>query len=326
MDTALVILQTSWFFVIGFFFIGYTLLDGFDLGIGALFPLLARDNGERKKLFSLIGPVWDGNEVWLVAGGASLFAAFPVAYACVFSGFYLAFMLLLVALIFRAVSIEFWEYDEPRRPFWAAAFTVSSALAPVLFGVALGNIILGIPLDASMNYAGSFGMLFRPFPLAIGLIALAVILLQGSAYALKRSDGDMAVRARAVMNGVWIAVVITFPVAAIAALYYLPNAWTNIPAWLGAVSVIAALVGMRFVAGQKVPFYLSSAVIISLWIIAASVHFPNLVQSSTTPITIYNASSGKLTLTVMSVIAAVGIPLVLVYTVVVYRIFKHKRP
>lgn len=142
MDT-LHILQTIWYFVIAILLVGYSLLDGFDLGIAALFPFLAKNDDERRSLIDLIWPFWDGNEVWLVTGGAALFAAFPYAYSTVFSGFYLALMLVLYSLIFRAVSIEFWHYDEARRRFWGFAFVIGSSIPALLYGVALGNVVGG---------------------------------------------------------------------------------------------------------------------------------------------------------------------------------------
>src|SRR5579864_6656713 len=158
-------LNTIWFILVGILFTGYALLDGFDLGIGAL-HLFAKKDEERRLLLNAIGPVWDGNEVWLVTGGGALFAAFPNVYATVFSGFYLAFMLLLVALIFRAVAIEFRSKQPMKwwRTIWDVSFSVSSIVSSFLVGVAMGNIAWGIPLSADHEYAGTFLGLLKPFP------------------------------------------------------------------------------------------------------------------------------------------------------------------
>ena len=159
--------QELWFVLILILFIGYSLLDGFDLGIGVLLPFICKTKEEKDILINSIGPVWDGNEVWLITGGGALFAAFPHAYATAFSGFYLAMMLVLFALIFRAVSMEFRVNDEDRSLIWEKAFIVGSGLAALLFGVALGNVVYGVPLDNKMEFTGSFFTLLRPVPLGL---------------------------------------------------------------------------------------------------------------------------------------------------------------
>src|ERR1035441_1256916 len=162
-------LNTIWFILVGVLFTGYAMLDGFDLGIGAL-HLFTKDDAERRTLLNAIGPVWDGNEVWLVTGGGALFAAFPNVYATVFSGFYLAMILLLVALIFRAVAIEFRSKQPMRwwRQMWDIGFSAGSLLSSLLIGVAMGNIAWGIPLDERGEFAGTFRGLLGPYPLLLG--------------------------------------------------------------------------------------------------------------------------------------------------------------
>src|SRR5271157_5440493 len=203
MDT-LQILQTIWFFLIGFLFVGYSVLDGFDLGIGALLPIMAKNKKEEATIISTIGPVWDGNEVWIITAGGALFAAFPDVYATVFSGFYLALMLVLFALIFRAVSLEFWSMDTGRRTLWKWSFSIGSLLPALLFGVALGNVIIGIPLNDKMEYAGGFFTLLRPFPLAVGLLGFSAILLQGSSYAVLKTGGIVQNRFKQASKKIWI--------------------------------------------------------------------------------------------------------------------------
>ena len=189
-------LQVVWFFLIGVLLAGYSILDGFDLGIGALFPFLAKDREERDALAGAVGPVWDGNEVWLLTGGGALFAAFPPAYATVFSGFYLALMLVLFSLIFRAVSLEFRAHASGPGRFWDQAFFIGSALPSVLYGVALGNVIQGVPLDGAGDFSGDLFTLLRPFPLVLGVFGLVAILLHGSAYAALKTEGELQARAR----------------------------------------------------------------------------------------------------------------------------------
>ena len=186
--------QELWFVLILILFIGYSLLDGFDLGIGALLPFIGRKKEEKDILINSIGPVWDGNEVWLITGGGALFAAFPRAYATAFSGFYPAMMLVLCALIFRAVSIEFRAHDEARAGIWEKAFFAGSALAALLLGVALGNVVYGVPLDDGMEFTGNFFTLLRPVPLLFGITGFAAVCLQGASYALMKTEGELRER------------------------------------------------------------------------------------------------------------------------------------
>jgi cytochrome d oxidase, subunit II (cydB) len=330
MDT-LYTLQVIWYFIIGILFIGYSLLDGFDLGIAALSPFLAKDDTDRKTLFGIIWPFWDGNEVWLVTGGAALFAAFPYAYATVFSGFYLALMLVLFALIFRAVSIEFWHYDEKRRSLWNTAFVVGSVIPALLFGVALGNVIVGIPLNGATDFTGNFFTLLRPYPLIIGLLGLAAVLMQGSTYAALKSDGALRDRARIAAKMVWYIYVIIFTIAVIATIAFIPAATERFVFWILVLLVTLSLafnwINITKIKKDLFSFILSSLSFIGLWGIAGAIHFPNLVQANNDPalsLTLSNASSSELTLKVMLGIAAIGMPVVVLYTAFVYRVLRRK--
>jgi len=174
-------LQVAWYFLIGLFLLVYAILDGFDLGVGFWY-LFAKKEDHRRLLLNAIGPVWDGNEVWLLTGGAAIFAAFPQIYATVFSGFYLALMLVIFGLIFRAVSIEFRDKGESPgwRNFWGAAFGIGSILAALLFGVAVGNILRGLPLDEHGNFTGTFFTLLNPYALLIGLLGFVMFATHGA--------------------------------------------------------------------------------------------------------------------------------------------------
>lgn len=324
------LLQIIWFFLIGVLFIGYSVLDGFDLGIGTMLPYLAREKKDVITLFSAIGPVWDGNEVWLLTGGGALFAAFPHVYASVFSGFYLALMLVLFSLIFRAVSLEFWSLDESRRTLWKWAFTVGSALPSILFGVALGNVILGIPLDDKMEFTGNFFTLLRPFPLATGILGLAAILLQGCSYGAMKTSGVVHERFVSAGKKIMPAYAALLAIAGILALTMVPGAMGSIPAWICAAATFAALVLYRLRIDDSnglIPFILTSLSFLGLWGIAGSLQFPNLVRASTgtgPDLSIYNTSSSQLTLTVMLIIALIGMPVVIGYTIYAYRVFRGK--
>ncbi len=330
MDT-LTFLQITWFILIGVLLAGYAVLDGFDLGIGALLPFLTgSDEKKTAVLFKSIGPVWDGNEVWLITGGGALFAAFPHAYATVFSGFYLALMLVLVGLILRAVSNEFFTLETENKGIWAKTFFIGSLIPSILFGVALGNVILGVPLDSRMEFTGSFFTLLRPFPLAIGLLGLAAILMQGITYTILKTDGEINETAYGLSGKIYYGYAALFVAALLLSYVFIPDRMNIIPAWIATAVFAVSMAALKYFLAAKdemKAFIFSSLAFISLWGIAGSVQFPVLVNSiegSSLNITIYNASSGKLTLSVMLGIALVGMPLVIAYTAYVYRVFKGK--
>ncbi len=325
------ILQIIWFFLIGILFMGYSVLDGFDLGIGTAFPFLAKgDEGRQRALIRSIGPVWDGNEVWLLTAGGALFAAFPHAYATVFSGFYLALMLVLLGLILRAVSVEFFSLDKDNRKLWSATFFFGSALPSLLFGVALGNIVMGVPLDSAMEYRGTFFTLLRPFPLACGLLGLAAIITQGLTYAAIKTEGDL--HEDSVKGALKVVPLygLLFVVATALAFFSVEGSLGNMLAWIFAMVFLVNL-GLTFFALKKGmelrAFTFSSLSFLSLWGIVAATQFPMFIKSSTegiANITAYNASSSELTLSVMLGIAILGVPPVLGYTIYVYRVYRGK--
>ncbi len=324
------LLQNIWFILIGVLFIGYSILDGFDLGIGSLFPFLVKKAGEKEILYKTIGPFWDGNEVWLLTAGGALFAAFPHTYATVFSGFYLALMLVLFSLIFRAVSLEFRAHDLKRQKFWDGAFFISSFLPSLLYGVALGNVILGVPLRADMDYAGNFFTLLRPFPLLIGLLGLVAILLQGATYAAMKTEGDIQTRARNIAKKLWIKYAILLVISLGISIAIIPEAAQKWLSWVFTAVVVVCLLLMKSALYKHKDgraFLFSSLAFGGLWGIAGTVHFPNLVKASNDPtmsLTIHNSSSSELTLKVMLIIAVIGMPIVIGYTIYLFKVFKGK--
>jgi cytochrome bd ubiquinol oxidase subunit II len=322
--------QILWFVLIFILLLGYALLDGFDLGIAVLLPFLGVGKEEKDTLIASIGPVWDGNEVWLITGGGALFAAFPHAYATAFSGFYLAMMLVLLALIFRAVSMEFRANDPVRAGWWEKALAGGSALAALLFGVALGNVIYGVPLDGRMEYTGNFFTLLRPVPLLFGITGLAAVLLQGASWAVLKTEGELRNRSfQAVRILMWVnaaAAIIYFIVLAVT----FPRLSGNALFYAAIVLTFAGLAGLFFSSGRKndaAPFWESSFSFIGLFLAAGAAQFPNLITASNDPafsLTIYNSSTGLYTLQVMAVIGLIGMPIVIGYTIFVYRLFKGK--
>jgi cytochrome d ubiquinol oxidase subunit II len=328
-------LQTTWFFLISVLLIGYAILDGFDLGVGIL-SLFAHDDHERRIYINAIGPVWDGNEVWLLTAGGALFAAFPVVYATVFSGFYLALMLLLVALIFRAVSIEFRGKIDAAgwRTLWDWSFGLGSLLPALLLGVAFGNILRGVPLDAVGNFTGSFLGLMNPYALLVGLVTVVLFTMHGALYLTTKTDGALRDRLVRWVSGTWVALVVLHLLATGATIVVSPWLFFGLLRapmfWILFILLLGAILTLP-VALKKGAFFraflLSSVIVLAVVGLSAVSLFPRLVPSLTDlthSLTIYNASSSQATLTVMLVIALAGMPLVLAYTFFIYRAFKGK--
>jgi cytochrome d ubiquinol oxidase subunit II len=326
-------LGVLWFALVGVLLAGYALFDGFDLGLGTLYPFIAKTDDDKEIVRSSIGPVWDGNEVWLLAGGGAIFAAFPNVYAAVFSGFYLALMLVLFALIFRAVSFEFYAHDPSWRKVWDWAFFLGSALPALLFGVAAGNIVRGVPLDKMGEFTGNFFTLLNPYSLVLGVLGLVMFMWQGAAWLALKSENalyDRAVKARSLMAWVFVALVV---VATAATFLLVPRAASQVMAspagWLFLVLLLASIVWGRLGANGKAhtAWYAASlapVALIGLWAVAI---FPRLVPAindDALSLTIANSASSELTLTVMTIIAAIGVPLVLFYFYLIYRIFAGK--
>lgn len=328
-------LNTIWFILIGVLLTGYAILDGFDLGVGAL-HLLVKDDLERRIMINSIGPVWDGNEVWLVTGGGALFAAFPHVYATVFSGFYTAFILLLFALIFRAIAIEFRSKRPSKtwRKSWDISFSVSSILIAFLMGVALGNIITGIPLDADKEFAGSFWSLINPYTVLVGVTTVALFMMHGSIYVVMKTEGELQKKIRGWINNTIIFFVICYVTTTMYTLIYYPHMVEHFKStpilFLVAVLNMLAIANIprQIYHGREFRAFLSScASIVALLTLFAIGLFPNIVLSNPNPdysLNIYNAASSQKTLNIMLIVAIIGIPFVLAYTISIYWIFRGK--
>ena len=241
-------LGVLWFALVGVLLAGYALFDGFDLGLGTLYPFLAKNDDEKEVMRSSIGPVWDGNEVWLLTGGGAIFAAFPNVYATVFSGFYLALMLVLFALIFRAVSFEFYAHDPAWRKVWDWSFFLGSALPALLFGVAAGNIVRGVPLDKMGEFTGNFFTLLNPYALVLGVLGLGHVHVAGRGVARASSPRttlyDRAVKTRSLMAWVFVVLVL---VATVATFLLVPRAASQVMASpIGWVFMALLLVSMAW--------------------------------------------------------------------------------
>ena len=328
-------LNTTWFILVGVLFTGYAMLDGFDLGIGAL-HLFTKKDEERRILLNAIGPVWDGNEVWLVTGGGALFAAFPDVYATAFSGFYLALVLLLVALIFRAVAIEF-RSKRPEawwRQMWDVSFSLGSILSALLIDTALGNLAWGVPIDAKGEFAGSFIGLLTPYPLLIGVTTVALFMMHGAIYAVMKTEGELHDKLRRWAVNSIIFFVICAATTTMATLLYDNHIAERVHEnpWLFSI-VLANMLAIaniprEFHRGNDGMAFLSSCgAIITLMALFAIDSYPNLIYSQPIPansLNIYNSASSPGTLKTMLVIAGIGVPVVIAYTICIYWIFRGK--
>lgn len=325
-------LQVIWFILIAVLLAGYVVLDGFDLGVG--FWFLAGREDDRKAMLSAIAPVWDGNEVWLLTGGGALFAAFPHVYATVFSGFYLAMMMLVFALIFRGVALEFrGKVASVRwRGFWDMAFAMGSTVTAVLLGVAMGNILRGIPLDAEKDFTGTFLGLLNPYSLLIGVAALGVIAAHGALYLAIKTAGETRRRAaRWAGKAVLVEAVLVWAAAVATAVFqrHLLRNYRAVPALWALPVAAAGVLGLLVLACRRgraaAAFLLSSALIVMLWVLAGVGLFPDLVPAANNPalsLTIVNASSSARTLTIMLVMALAGMPVVIGYQAWLYWTFR----
>jgi cytochrome d ubiquinol oxidase subunit II len=326
-------LQIVWFALVAVLFIGFFFLEGFDYGVGILMPLLGKTDRERRSLINTIGPFWDANEVWLITAGGAIFAAFPHWYATLFSGFYLALFVLLIALIARAVAFEFRSKDEhPRwRKTWDWLLFAGSSVPALLWGVAMGNLMRGVSIDADMHYTGTFFDLLNWYALLTGLATLAVFALHGAVYLSLRTTAELERRAHHWAERLWIPAIL-LTVAVTVAAYFETDLVERLGVNPGIVPLSggAALLLVRYFLSRKQngwAFAMTGLNIIFSVITIFVVLYPRVMISTLNPewsLTIYNASSSQYTLRIMSVIALICVPIVLAYQVWSYRTFWHR--
>jgi cytochrome d ubiquinol oxidase subunit II len=321
-------LHTIWFLIVAFFWTGFFVLEGFDFGVGMLHSVVGRTEAERAAAIESIGPFWDGNEVWLVVAGAGTFAAFPLWYATMFSSLYLALLLILAALIVRGVSFEFrGKVTDPRwRNMWRWATIVGSALVPLLVGVGLGDLLHGLPIDSKHNFTGNFFDLLTPYGLWTGVTLLAVSLLHGATFLALKTSGIVRERSRAAARALsWpaIAAVLGFVIWTRAVVG--PHA--SLP--LEALMMIAVL-GAAYLARARAEGWAFAATAVTMATILVSLFaslYPNVMISSTNPaydLTVSNSSSAHYALTVMTVVALLFTPIVLLYQGWSYHVFRAR--
>lgn len=328
-------LATWWFLVIGGIFSGYAILDGFDLGAGALHLFFNKEESRRKAL-NAIGPVWDGNEVWLVIGGGALFAGFPLVYATIFSAFYEPFMVFLVMLIFRAISIEF-RSKEPMlwwRKMWDICYSVSSIILALSLGLILGNIIQGLALDQNYTYKGTLSDFFNPYAILIAFTTLALFMMHGAIYLVMKTENRLYAKLTILVKNTTIFFVLMFALTSVATLLYVPHMaerYQDVP-YMFAFPILAILAVAnitRQISRRKYRYaFMSSAFVTAMLMVLVAVGlFPNIILSSIDPtysITVHNGSSTDKSLKIILLFALIGVPIVATYTTFVFWTFRGK--
>ena len=325
-------LQTLWFVLIGVLWVGYFILEGFDFGVGILLRAVGRNRAEKRAIIHTIGPVWDGNEVWLIVAGGATFAAFPGWYASLFSGFYLALFLILIALIIRGVSFEFWGKDDSRRwrATWEWATVAGSFLAALLWGVGWANIVHGVPMNAKHNVTATLFDLLHPYALLGGLVTLALFTTHGAIFLTLRTKGELVTRARAIASRLAPATVVLMAGFLIWTAAEHHGGGVDVSAQVVAVLALACAAGAAAaVRGERdgMAFGLSAAAIALLFVSLFAELFPNALPSTTNhayDLTLVASSSTHYTLTVMTVVAVIFVPVVLAYQAWTYWVFRHR--
>jgi cytochrome d ubiquinol oxidase subunit II len=329
-------LSEIWFVLFVAIVAGYLILDGFDMGVGIVLLPFARNDHERRILLNSIGPIWDGNEVWLVLAGGVLFAVFPLAYASLFSGLYLAFMLVLFVMILRTVAMEFRSKEaSPRwRSLWDAVFSLASAGLALLLGVAFGNVLSGLPVDGDGNISTSLISLLSPFALLVGITTVAMFAMHGALYLVMKTRGDLNARIRGWVPRLMLVFFVLNTIVVLAMVLnhqqitsrYVEQVW---PVIFPAGALAAILLAWRFVReGREFLAFVASGATIALLVVSGAIGlFPNLIVSTldaANNLTVYNAASQDNTLLVCLVVALIGMPFVLLYTGGVYWFFRGK--
>lgn len=327
---------TWWFLVVGALFSGYAILDGFDFGAGA-WHLFLKKEISRKIALNAIGPVWDGNEVWLVIGGGALFAGFPIMYATLFSSLYIPFMLFLFFLILRAISIEFRGKEEMKwwKNLWDISYSISSIMLAFLLGIVLGNVLLGIKLGENYLYLGSgFLEFLNPFAILLGFSSLSLFMMHGAIYLLLKTEGRLFAKLTILLKKGMIFFMVSFGITSLYTLLFIPHlsdAFKSNPIlFIVPLFVFLSIANVPRLASKRkysLAFLFSSLTIASLLVLVAIELYPNLLLSTVDPrfnLNIYNSASSTKSLKIMLIIASIGAPLIMTYTLFVYKTFKGK--
>lgn len=326
-------LNTVWFSLIAVLFIGFFFLEGFDYGVGILLPFMSKEDKKRRVIINTIGTFWDGNEVWLLTAGGAMFAAFPNWYATMFSGFYIALVLMLLALIVRGVSFEFRSKDKNPawRSLWDWAIFFGSFIPALLWGVAIANLIRGVPIDANMNYTGGFFNLLNPYALVGGLASLSMFTLHGAIFLNLKTTDDLREKSKNVASKLWLPTVVLV-LAFVVLGYFSTDMFSKLGVNPGVAPIVAglALLSVGWFIKKDLggwAFIMTGVTIAFATITVFLGLFPRVMVSSLNEawsLTIYNASSSPYTLKVMTIVAVIFTPIVLVYQAWTYWIFRKR--
>ena len=326
-------LNTLWFILVTILFVGFFFLEGFDYGVGILLPFLGKDDNERRAVINTIGPHWDGNEVWMITAGGAMFASFPHVYATLFSGFYLALILMLVALILRGVAFEYRSLrpEAKWRNNWDWMIFVGSLVPALLWGVAVGNLMRGFAIDADMNYYGGLIPLLNPYAILGGLVFVTLFTTHGANFLALKLEGELAERAKKFGFQAWIAATV-LTVAFVVWTFFETDILTKsginglVPALLAAVALLLAGFYARK-GNDKLAFVMGSLTVVFATVMVFMGLFPRILISTISAdfsLNIHNAAASPYTLKVMTIVAAIFVPIVLIYQIWTYKVFSKR--
>lgn len=309
------------YMAMGIAFFVYTFLYGPILGTGAVFPFITKNDQERKAILNSVAPFWDGAGVWLIAAAVVMWGAFPQSYATLFGGFFLALFIVLVSIILSVASIEFYLKDESRKNFWANSYFIGNLIPSILFGVALGNVIMGIPLTQDLWYAGNFFTLLRPYALLVGLLGLCLIVIHSMGYVFIKVEGEVVDRAKGILNlfdSIFIALFVIF-------LFWTHHMFKDLSIFYWVVAALILILSISLFFVKNYHFWISTALLLFSWILVGLIQYPFVIRGiDGTGITLFNSHSSSVTQIAMIVILAVGLPIVALYTYYSYFVFRGK--
>ncbi|MCX7758036.1 MAG: cytochrome d ubiquinol oxidase subunit II [bacterium] len=309
------------YIVIGVAFFVYAFLYGPILGSGSVFPLIAKEDHERKAILHSVAPFWDGAGVWLIAAAVVMWGAFPQSYATLFGGFFLALFIVLIFLLLSIASIELYIKDEIRRNFWKNAYFIGNLVPSLLFGVALGNVIMGIPLNEELWYTGDFFTLLRPYALLVGLLGLTILITHAMGYILIKVEGGVVERAQNVLkisNSLFLMLFVVF-------VFWTHHMFQGLSVFYWIVSALIVLLSAAMFFMKRFHFWISTLILFLSWILIGLIQYPFVIRGlSDNGITLFNNSSSPVTQNAMIVILAVGLPFVILYTYYSYFVFRGK--